>query len=117
MQQVVEPPGGVPVRKALLDAAVAGFCLPFAPMLLPAAQGQILIPGNLAQPHPQLTVPAEGVDGGQGPEEGLLGHLLRCGRISGQRQHIPVYVGEVSPVDLLKVRFRYLLTAFRTFHP
>lgn len=35
------------------------------------------VPGDLAQPHPQLAVPPELVDGGQCPEEGLLGHFLR----------------------------------------
>ena len=48
--------------------------------------------------------PPELVDGGQCPEEGLLGHLLRRVGVPAEGQDVAVHVGEIRLIDLLKIR-------------
>ena len=104
MEQPVEPLGGVPVRKAALQPVVPRLLLQLSPVLSLPAQREVLVPGDLAQPHPQLAVPPELVDGGQCPEEGLLGHLLRRVGVPTEGQDVAVHVGEIRLIDLLKIR-------------
>ena len=47
-------------------------------------------------------------------EEGLLGHLLRRGLVPAEGQDIPVDIGEIPPVDLLKIRHRFTSSLFVT---
>ena len=91
----MEPLGGVPVRKAALQPVVPRLLLQLSPVLSLPAQREVLVPGDLAQPHPQLAVPPELVDGGQCPEEGLLGHLLRRVGVPAEGQDVAVHVGEI----------------------
>ena len=100
----MEPLGGVPVRKAALQPVVPRLLLQLCPVLSLPAQREVLVPGDLAQPHPQLAVPPELVDGGQCPEEGLLGHLLRRVGVPAEGQDVAVHVGEIRLIDLLKIR-------------
>ena len=57
MEQPVEPLGGVPVRKAALQPVVPRLLLQLSPVLSLPAQREVLVPGDLAQPYPQLAVP------------------------------------------------------------
>ena len=100
----MEPLGGVPVRKAALQPVVPRLLLQLSPVLSLPAQREVLVPGDLAQPHPQLAVPPKLVDGGQCPEEGLLGHLLRRVGVPAEGQDVAVHVGEIRLIDLLKIR-------------
>ena len=100
----MEPSGGVPVREASLDAVVSRVLLQLPPALSLPAQREVLVPGDLAQPHPQLAVPPELSDGVQSPEESLLGHLLRRVGVPAEGQDIAVHVGEIRLIDLLKIR-------------
>ena len=80
-----------------------GFPVRLAPVLSLPAQGEVLVPGDLAQPHPQPALPPEGVDGLQRPEDGLLGHFLRRVGVPAEGQGVAVHVREIRPVDLLKI--------------
>ena len=112
VEQPVEGPGLLPAGKALLDAAVRRLRrIGREPAPLPA-QRQVLVPGDLAQPHPQLALAPEAVNGGEGLEKGLLGHLLRHGLVPAEGQDVFVDIGETPPVDLLKIS--HFLTAFHT---
>ena len=100
----MELPGRLPVRKALLDAPVSRLPRLLRKLSPLPAKGQVLVPGDLAQPHPYLALAPETVDGGEGPDKGLLGHLLRCLGIPAQSQDIAVHICKIRPVDLLKIR-------------
>ena len=110
----MEPPCRLPVRETILDAAVPGLpgCLrEFLPL---PAKGQVLVPGDLAQPHPYLALSPEAVDGGKGPDKGFLGHFLRRLGIPAQSQHIAVHVRKIRPVDRFKVRHSLTPSTNRT---
>lgn len=53
----MEPLGGVPVRKAALQPVVPRLLLQLSPVLSLPAQREVLVPGDLAQPYPQLQSP------------------------------------------------------------
>ena len=94
----MEPGRRVMVRKARLDAVVPRLPARLSPAPVLPAQRQILVPGDLAQPHPQLALPPEGVDGLQGPEKGLLGHLLR--RVGVPAEGIKSSLGKTTMLTL-----------------
>ena len=108
----MEPLGGVSVGKALLDASIPWLGLPVRELLPLPAEGQVLVPGDLAQLHPQLAVPPEAVNGGKRPEKDLLGHLLRRRLILTEGQGVFVNVREILPVDRFKSG--HSLTTFQT---
>ena len=95
-------PLGVPSAKPHSSPSSPGSCSSLPVLSLPA-QREVLVPGDLAQPHPQLAVPRNWSMEANARKKVSWVYLLRRVGVPAEGQDVAVHVGEIRLIDLLKI--------------